>query len=53
MPYLYAFLESNLAAARGGSASLGRFPQQRVLKNFPLQGSGTTWELAGSLHWRY
>jgi tetratricopeptide (TPR) repeat protein len=53
MPYLYAFLESNLTAARGGAARLDRFPQQRVLKNFPLRGSGTVWELAGSLHWRY
>ena len=53
MPYLHAFLESNLAAARGGSANLARLPRHRVLKNFPLSASGTTWEIAGSLHWRY
>jgi tetratricopeptide (TPR) repeat protein len=53
MPYLHAFLESNLAAARGGSASLARLPRGWVLKNFLISGSGTNWEVAGSLHWRY
>ncbi len=53
MPYLHAFLESNLTAARGGSASLDRLQSGWVLKNFLVNASGTRWELAGSLHWRY
>jgi tetratricopeptide (TPR) repeat protein len=53
MPYLQTLLESNLAAARGRPQALSNRVPDRVSKSFPLRAHGATWELGGSLHWRY